>query len=95
MATNNSINSRELIKTNNLSDLTNTTTARTNLGSGAVGGNTSFATTFIAYDGGGDFYQFANGGAPGGDGMVIIKYYQDDYFSPTGAHYYRSGPTFY
>jgi hypothetical protein len=32
MATNNSINSRELIKTNNLSDLTNTTTARTNLG---------------------------------------------------------------
>ena len=61
MATNNSINSRELIKTNNLSDLTNTTTARTNLGSGAVGGNTSFATTFIAYDGGGDFYQFGVG----------------------------------
>lgn len=62
MTTNNSINSRELIKTNNLSDLTNTTTARTNLG---------------------------------GDGMVIIKYCQDDYFSPTSAHYYWSGPTFY
>ena len=36
MATNNSINSRELIKTNNLSDLTNTTTARTNLGLGTL-----------------------------------------------------------
>lgn len=36
MATNNSINSRELIKTNNLSDLTNAGTARTNLGLGSA-----------------------------------------------------------